>query len=526
MQSKVVSLNTIPSPQENIGLQPSGLWPNNGILLCNAPNEQGDVYGAAQMCSDGSGGAIIVWSDERNKGSTFSDIYAQRIDEDGRMLWGLNGIIIADTANTESNPQIISDGSGGAIIVWQVYVSGSFDIYAQRVDSNGIKLWGSSVAVSTASSSQIYPRLCTDGAGGAIITWEDARNPPLNANDVYVQWINATGDAEWTLDGIAICTATYGGHHRYPKICSDENGGAIIAWEDNRTYPTNYNIYAQKINSSGLTEWLANGTVICNAGGSQTGVEITSDGAGGAVISWMDSRTGTRVYTQRINSNGVTQWTNNGIQLSPYLCWDVHMCSDGAGGAIMAWRDDRSGGLGDIIAQRVDTNGNLKWGVNATVVCAMNDNQYVTGISGDGNGGAVIVWRDMRTGNYSNFDVYAQQVNSKGIGKWKTNGAPICTETSNQKDATVCITTTGVALFCWTDNRTFATTDWDLYIYGKSVIVEIEIDFTPILIAVGLSQPRLLEKILNLLLSPMVLGGIAIVEFLIILIFVFARKKQ
>jgi hypothetical protein len=45
---------------------------------------------------------------------------------------------ICTVSGNQMNPTITSDGSGGAIITWQDYRSGSYsDIYAQRIYKNG-----------------------------------------------------------------------------------------------------------------------------------------------------------------------------------------------------------------------------------------------------------------------------------------------------------------------------------------------------------------------------------------------------
>ncbi len=500
-------------------------WTTNGVPLCNAIGDQGSYINVrVQMCSDCEGGAFIVWADER---SGNFDLYAQRIDEHGWIQWTSNGLAIANTGSVENYQQIISDGFGGAIITW---VAGG-DIYAQRVFSNGTKCWGSGVVVCSAASSQSYPKLCTDGSGGAIITWQDSRNPPLNADDIYAQRINSTGSPQWATNGVAICIATYGGKHTSPEICSDENGGAIITWVDNRTVPENWNIYAQKINANGETQWLANGTVICNANNDQETARLVSDGQGGAIITWRDDRTGIDswpVYAQRIDSNGVTRWTANGIVITNYTIHysDQYMCSDGAGGAIITWRDSRT--EYNLFAQKINSAGTALWDSNGVAVCTAADNQVPRGISSDGNGGAVIVWYDMRSGNFLNPDIYAQQLNSSGNAKWDANGTAICSEGNYQDYATVLVSTKGVAFFAWTDNRSYVTNDWDLYYNCKDLVIDTQppqIDLTLILIAIGASQPGMLDQIIDLLLSPLVLGGIAGIEFLIIVIMAAIKRK-
>ena len=72
------------------------------------------------------------------------------------------------------------------------------------------------VAVCTATgypAYQEYPTITSDGAGGAVITWQDYRSGDY---DIYVQCVDAAGNIKWTTDGIAVCTAT--GYQENPDI--------------------------------------------------------------------------------------------------------------------------------------------------------------------------------------------------------------------------------------------------------------------------------------------------------------------
>lgn len=92
----------------------------------------------------------------------------------------------------------MSDGAGGAVIGWNDYRSGPSDIYAQRLDgATGAAQWISQgVAVSTAAGDQIWPvqffPMVADGSGGAILTWTDARggSPSTPPPNIYAQRVN------------------------------------------------------------------------------------------------------------------------------------------------------------------------------------------------------------------------------------------------------------------------------------------------------------------------------------------------
>ena len=106
-------------------------------------------------------------------------------------------------------------------------------------------------ALCTATASQINPTIALDGSGGAIVTWWDYRSG--SNTDVYVQRVNASGAVQWTANGVVLCTATE--NQQYPTIVSDGSGGAIVTWQDYRS-GSNYDIYAQSINARGRPGFL------------------------------------------------------------------------------------------------------------------------------------------------------------------------------------------------------------------------------------------------------------------------------
>ena len=179
-------------------------------------------------------------------------------------IWIQDGIPVAWYTNpSPSEHQITSDGAGGTIITWRDYRNGNYDIYAQRIDADGSIHTGWTIdgmPVCTDARHQHSPQIISDGGGGAIITWHDERGDSM---DIYAQRIDADGGlhAGWASEGEPICT--YAGEQVAPRITSDGAGGAIITWSDYRS--GNYDIYAQRIDADGSihTGWAADGEPIC-----------------------------------------------------------------------------------------------------------------------------------------------------------------------------------------------------------------------------------------------------------------------
>ncbi len=424
-------------------------WKPNGISICTASGDQWEHV----VCSDGAGGAIIAWEDER---STDWDIYAQRINNEGKIQWTLNGIVISDEINDQILPQIVSDGTGGAIIAWNDKRTTVSDIYVQRINSNGQKMWlPTGICICSSSGIQENLRICSDGLGGAIIVWEDHRASSTYEN-IYAQLINSSGAIQWKKNGTEICSASY--RQINPQIYNDDNNGAIIAWEDSRSI--DWDIYSQRINKTGQILWTLNGVDVCTASDYQWSPKLTGDGTGGAIIAWYDLRSGDRdIYIQRVNGTGSIKWAYDGIgicvltndQLSPEII------SDGDHGAFIAWKDDRVGGAEYYVyIQKVNQSGQIEWTSNGIKVGTYEGNRF--SICSDNSDGLIISWEC-----YISYQIriYAQHLNGLGKGLWSSNGIAICDD-YNPAYPKICSDNNSGAIIIWSDNRNDAV-KCDLY---------------------------------------------------------------
>jgi hypothetical protein len=302
------------------------------------------------------GGAIVTWQDTRS-GLANADIYAQRVNAAGAVQWAANGVVICAATGNQEYPMITSDGAGGAIIAWQgAPALGNWAVFAQRVDAAGVVQWTvDGVPLCISPSSQNGPAIDADGSGGAVVSWEDSRG---GGRDIYAQRVNHAGSVVWAPTGVALCTG--GVRQSFPLIAADGVGGAVVAWEDYRS-GTSYDIYAQRVDASGTVRWTANGVALSMATGDQRTPTLTTDGAGGAIVTWQDARLGATnndVYAQRVNATGTVQWLNDGTPICTAVGTQAvpKIVADGVHGAIVTWSDDRSG-VSHLYAQCVDAQG-------------------------------------------------------------------------------------------------------------------------------------------------------------------------
>ena len=108
-------------------------WDDNGVAL-----RQG-VHILWNRAGDigNPGEMIFAWADTR---TSDRDIYAQKFDANGNKLWGDEGTLIVSYDGRQEDPILIHDGDGGAYIVWWDFRYDPYpwgDIYAQHIMFSG-----------------------------------------------------------------------------------------------------------------------------------------------------------------------------------------------------------------------------------------------------------------------------------------------------------------------------------------------------------------------------------------------------
>lgn len=440
---------------------PAAAWVPNGAALSLAAN----VQSAPLAAPDGQGGAYVVWLDTR---AGNSDLYVQHVTAAGAIAagWADDGLAVCNDASVPNSPRIAADGQGNAYVTWTDARAGNPDVYVQKLASGGIAAgWtANGVLVCGAAAAQANPVLIASAAG-ALIAWSDLRGANEN---VYVHHVLPVGavDGAWPVNGALLSGALQ--QQAFPTIVTDGVGGAIVAWEDGRNggaLTAQLDIYAGHMRSTGAADstWGADGTLLClSPGFAQSRPLAESDGSGGAIVAWRDTRHGNGdLYATRILGSGViaSGWPGDGAevvrlageQLAPVLV------GDGQGGAIFAWQDGRDTSSfptnTDIFAVRLLSNGARAagWSANGNNLSIHPARQDDPAICSDGTGGALLAWADGRPG----AEIYGQHVKGDGTlaPGWTADGLPICTAVNSQVDPTLVSDGAGGGVCAWEDYR-------------------------------------------------------------------------
>lgn len=382
----------------------------NGAQVGNSTGSLGD---GPAVCADGSGGYIVAYLDKRS--GSRQDVYAQRYNASGVAQWAASGVVICNAAGNgaQLRPGICSDGAGGAVIVWgDGRSSTNSRLYAQRIDSAGAVQWTANgvlvhdTAVSVELAVYLQPQVVRGAVGGSlrfVVAWNTF------ATTLHYDVLDgATGAPlmapRGTLSGVdSNIPAT---------LVSDGNGGTLLAYSTSAV-----NMWVRRLTGAGASSWVTNASA--GRGGFGGGPALVPTPSGGCYVAWNDSTSGQyHVRCQLLTNAGAVSFTAGGVPISSILATPgtnaLIGVADGSGGAIIAWRDGTNGA---IRANRIDTSGNTAWGANGAradttgLTAATGNHRICT----DGAGGCILFHADA-TGS---ADLYATRLRaSDGATLW------------------------------------------------------------------------------------------------------------
>jgi hypothetical protein len=387
------------------------------------------------ITGDNSGGAIVTYAVYETL--TEQDYYVQRISPAGDFLWGERGVLIGSTGNGIPYSEVVSDGSGGAIVTWSEClpeVPGeppSCQPYIARIDSQGYVQWQWG-----REGVEIISQIA-DGAGGVIISCVAADAKPSLLK------INSEGNLPWGEDGVSVGPVP----ESSDEMASDGSGGVIVV---GYTFQGDSNaVYAQRVDSQGNILWQADGVQVFAELG--TDACIAGDDLGGGIIAYIHYPDW-HVYAQRIDAEGNVLWGPDGVPICTESCLVQHprIVDDGAGGAIVFFVAE--GGKGGIHAQRVDADGHKSWDEDVPLC-----DSVILYVASDGSGGAFCV----------SYDRVAQRLDATGTKLWGPDGITFTTQDISESGLALVPDGCGGLLISWEADvkfRNYEVSDVSYYV--------------------------------------------------------------
>jgi hypothetical protein len=196
---------------------------------------------------------LVVWQDARNFAARGSDIYAQRVAADGKLV-GFNRRISGRAAtDSEVRPEVVWNRTANQyFVVWQDWRTGDSDIYGQRVGAGGgLVGFNRRISGAATTSDNYRPTLAwNETANQYLVVWSDFRNSGTRGADIYGQRVDPDGALvgfNFRISGAAATDDDY-----EPAVAWNRTADQyLVVWTDERSYPTrNADIYGQRVTGS------------------------------------------------------------------------------------------------------------------------------------------------------------------------------------------------------------------------------------------------------------------------------------
>lgn len=384
--------------------QKPGAPSGSDLLAVSAPGN-GTAQYYPRLVDDGAGGVVVVWWGQ-DLGA--EELFAQRVDASGAKLWSSpTQITDLDEDTFSVSFRVMPRGGGGAIVTWFEDLSGTDDIvYAQALDLDGEPVQAQPSIVTDYPSPKLVFDAAPDGSGGCLLAWSEER---VANYELFAMRLDSDANPLWTEYGELVSADGAASNQWDPQIVADGVGGGYFVWSENRDPSSDYDLFAQRLDGSGNTRW-AQDLVITDAPGEQRYPRVAQDGLGGFVLSWDEEGPDRAKRAQAVAPDGVLRWPHEpalreGAEIDDGVMITV---SDGQGGLLAVWdqRDLGTSDQNDVHAQNMDRHGYK--GLAAAAISAVED------VPQDQGGEVSVIWSP------SYLDAFPQQVVTH-YSVWRSN---------------------------------------------------------------------------------------------------------
>ena len=214
--------------------------------------------------------------------------------------WNTNTLVNLELAALPlADMQTLTTSTGKTWIAFYHQNAGNYDMRAQLLDVNGVKLLGSNgvlVSNKTSGSATYVFNICKDASDNLIIAFQDQRNGPISA---VIYKISQAGAPLWGVDGVVLGE----GLAPYPGVLS--NNEVAVSWIESISNTLNL----QKITVAGALAWATPVQVKVGTTLTTRGQVVPNLGSNFNLI-FQKRGTGisTTLYSQRYNSSGTPIW--------------------------------------------------------------------------------------------------------------------------------------------------------------------------------------------------------------------------
>ena len=334
------------------------LWGSDGINLSDT-TETGFEPNPV-IAVTGENNCVFAWGKQTSE----SFLVFQKLSPEGTRLWGDWGISMTDAEADLSVPILIPSGADSVIAMWRrstgTYPMTVTHLYTDMFDVSGNGIWGDSPVLiydSGAITPWNNPEMISDGLGGAVCSWYDA--PSLSEFNVWVQHLDSAGNMLYPMNGAQASTNSSDRLHMNPSAGINPATGETWAfWVETNGNQDQWGLYGQMFNSSGARQWTDSGLELIPLGNQQIGFVQTSVDEYGIFVSFFINSSATSFKVLRLSFDGTVIWGPVTISAGSLGGKDDPVsCAGYDGSLVFSWTDNRIDA--GIYAQNLKQDGSM-----------------------------------------------------------------------------------------------------------------------------------------------------------------------
>ncbi|MBP3299387.1 MAG: T9SS type A sorting domain-containing protein [Muribaculaceae bacterium] len=323
-------------------LDPDGVYVSNQITAKYHTN-----YG---MAVTPEGDLIVCHSDSRNDpGRHAFDPYVYRMDQEGNMLWGLNGVKLPTSQNFGGAPYVAVSDMGSIMVGYNDVDEPSMTFVLMKMNPDGTMAWDEPVR--------------TQGIRGTLMPADDDNfYMTLLSGGLTLYKVDSLGDYEWSVNICSKDMNTYAPYPAYP----DGNGGVLVPY----FYYVSLSIFnngLQHVTPDGEVTMGIHGMDIMSNEGQNTTPGLAYNGKREEVVAYWSKNMGTAgisLWAQKYDYYGIPLWDE------PVQIGDTHPnfgfnVADGVmlddGSSILFYGDCTGAIKLNLMVEKLDKDGNSVW---------------------------------------------------------------------------------------------------------------------------------------------------------------------
>jgi hypothetical protein len=174
-----------------------------------------------------SGESYISWY-SATEGLRF-DVYLQRFDMNGNKLWDENGLLISDnpTETWVSDYSLALDQEDCAILITQDQRDGHSNAFAYRISEDGTFLWGpDGIRITNTADGNYWPQVLVTNESDIIFLYPNYPADTMQISSLGIQKRDSEGNLQWgdiTIQNDSLNYFT-------PQFLLTEDDNLIVSW--------------------------------------------------------------------------------------------------------------------------------------------------------------------------------------------------------------------------------------------------------------------------------------------------------